>query len=450
MASDAHLRRSLLRWLDAPWIDPAWAVRAFDRQRAIDPRGLRVHAAMALLWCLCLGGPISISELAGIPLALAFLIRIHRHVGTLPCLLVQPPVIFILSWAAWGALSLLWSDDPAKGFDQYSHARWFGAIVCLWPVVERRSLLLGALTLGITLGQLSQIGHAVGGSLGIDWLTWPRLPGRNSGWWDPVVGGSILTAALGLHLPAAAWGHGKWRMLGVAGSLASLAGIAATGTRGAWIAAAVLIMLVALAAGWRAARWRGLALACAVASVLVVVVGAGAWTLGGQALRDRIVTARAEVTVALRDGEYNSDTGARIAMAGWAVVAFAERPLTGTGAGGYRHWVEQRLAARGIDPASRSVHDHAHNAMLHVAATVGLPGLLIAIAFIASVLRGAARRLPGDGPPGYADGPFWSLVGLLLVSAFDVVHMNAQTGAIMAALTLLAMPWRPPPPERAA
>ncbi len=450
MAPDPRLRRSPLRWLDAPWIHPAWAVRPFARQRAIDPSGLGVHTAMAVLWCLCLGGPISVSELAGIPLALAFLIRIHRHVGTLPRLLVQPPVILILVWAAWGALSLLWSDDPARGFDQYSHARWFGAIVCLWPVVERRSLLLGAIALGIALGQLSQVGHAVGSALGVEWLTWPRLSGRNSGWWDPVVGGSILTAALGLHLPAAAWGRGKWRALGIAGSLASLAGIAATGTRGAWIAAAALVVLVALAAGWRAARWRGLALAGAAAGVLVVAACAGAWTLGGQALRDRIVTARAEVTAALRDGEYNSDTGARIAMAGWAAAAFAERPLTGTGAGGYRPWVERRLASQGVDPASRSVHDHAHNALLHTAATAGLPGLLVALAFVAAVLRGAVRRLPGDGPAGYADGPFWSLAGLLLVSAFDVVHMNAQTGAILAALTLLSMPWRPPPPERAA
>ncbi|MCW5776459.1 MAG: O-antigen ligase family protein [Phycisphaeraceae bacterium] len=450
MAPDAHPPRSPLRWLDAPWIDPAWAIRAFDRQLAVDPFGLRVHTAIGALWCLFLGAPISPSQLAGIPLAAAFLIRIHRHWATFLRLIIQPPMLLILLWSAWAALSLLWSPDPSLGFDQASSVRWFAAIVCLWPVVQRRALLLAAMTIGIALGQLGQVGHAIGTAFDVDWLVRPRLPGRNSGWWFPVVGGSILTAALGLHLPAAVWGRGKWRTLGIAGCLCTIAGIAATGTRGAWIASAALVLIVGVAAGWRAARWRGLALACAAATLLIVVAGTAAWTLGGQSLRDRVSLARVEITSALRDGEYNSDTGARIAMAGWAVAAFAEHPLSGTGSGGYRRWVEDRLRSRGIDPATRSIHDHAHNALLHTAATAGLPGLAIAAAFIVCVLRGAARRQPGDGPPGYADGPFWALLGLLLVSAFDVVHINAQTSALLGALVFFSLPWRPPPPEPAA
>src|SRR5690606_40313370 len=62
--------------------------------------------------------------------------------------------------------------------------------------------------------------------------TWNRLPGRNSGWWDPVIAGSLLTAALGLHLPAALWGKKVWRALGIAGCAITLPGILATGTRG--------------------------------------------------------------------------------------------------------------------------------------------------------------------------------------------------------------------------
>ncbi len=450
MISNDRPRRTLLHWLDAPWIDPAWAVRAFDRQRAIDPFGLRVHTVIGALWCLFLGAPISPSQLAGIPLAAAFLIRIHRHWATFLRLIIQPPMLILLVWAAWAALSLLWSPDPSLGFDQASTVRWFAVIVCLWPLAQRRSLLLGAMALGLALGQIGQVAHAVGLAASVEWLTFDRLPGRNSGWWMPVVGGTILTAALGLHLPAVVWGRGRWRVLGILGCLCTIAGLAATGTRGAWIASAALILLVGVAAGWRAARWRGLIVASVAAAIVVGVAATAAWTLGGQSLRDRVAAARAEVSAALHDGEYNTDTGARIAMAGWAVAAFADHPLAGTGSGGYRRWVEDRLRSRGIDPATRSIHDHAHNALLHIAATGGLPGLAIAVAFIAAVLRGAARRIPGDGPPGYADGPFWALVGLLLVSAFDVVHINAQTSAVLGALTFFALPWRPPPPGPSA
>ncbi len=63
-------------------------------------------------------------------------------------------------------------------------------------------------------------------------MTFDRLPGRNSGWWQPVVGGTMLTAGVGLHLPAALTGRGKWRLIGVFGLVASISGVAATGLAG--------------------------------------------------------------------------------------------------------------------------------------------------------------------------------------------------------------------------
>lgn len=52
-------------------------------------------------------------------------------------------------------------------------------------------------------------------------------------------------------------------------------------------------------------------------------------------------------------------------------------------------------------------------------------------------------RQPGDGPPGYAEGPCLALVGLLLVSAFDSVQVNSHTAALLGVLLVFAVGTRP-------
>ncbi|VAX36883.1 hypothetical protein MNBD_PLANCTO03-267, partial [hydrothermal vent metagenome] len=210
-------------WLSlrAWWVTPAWVNEPFEHQRRIDPFGHRVHTTLACLACLCLAGPTSAVELGAIPVLCAFLIRFHRHWRTLPRLFLQPVILVVLLWTLLALASRLWSfglHTPLNTWgDEFGSLRFGFLLIALWPVADRRALLLGAIVLGFALGQLSQLSHGIGLAFDIDWMTWNRLPGRNSGWWDPVVGGSLLTAALGLHLPAALWGRGLWRILGIVG-----------------------------------------------------------------------------------------------------------------------------------------------------------------------------------------------------------------------------------------
>lgn len=433
---------------------PWWRVtgervnHAFAEQRRIDPFGHTVHAWLGALACASVAAPTSAVEFGAIGVVAAMLIRIHRHWRTLPLLFLQPLMLVLLAWTLLALASRLWTLGPHDAWvDEFGVLRFGIVAAALWPVADRRALLLGALVFGFAVAQLSQVVHALGLSLEIDAMTWNRLPGRNSGWLDPVVGGSLLTAALGLHLPAALWGRGRWRVLGALGSAATLLGILATGTRGAWLAAAGLVGIACVVAIARIKPRARLGRAVLILLGIVAVGSAAAWLTVGDQLRARFDAGRAEITGAIELKEFQTDTGARLLMGWWALEALKEQPLGGTGVGGYEAWTRTHVESQGIDPATRRFHAHAHNALLHAAATLGVPGLGLAIAFVALASIGSARRQPGDGPPGYADGPCFALVGLLLVSAFDSVHVNSQTGALLAVLLVFAMRSRPTEPR---
>ena len=432
------------------WLTNTWVDEPFDRQRRIDALGHRVHTALACLACFCLGSPNSAAELGAIPLLVAFVIRVHRHWRTWPRLILQPLLLVVLAWVFLSLASRAWTLGTAGAwFEEFGSLRFAWVLLALWPVADRRALLLASLAAGFAFGQCSQLAHALGlgPALHLDWLTWHRLPGRNSGWWDPVVGGSLLTAVLGLHLPAALWGRGPWRALGVAGSGATLLGILATGTRGAWIAAFGLLAVALLAGLLRIKPPRRMVRTAGVLLGILALGGVIAWLAFGDQLAARSRDARDEIAAAIEHKQFQSDTGARLLMAWWAVEALRERPLLGTGLGGYEAWTRAHTLEQGIDPATRNYHAHAHNALLHAGATLGVPGLLLALAFIALALAGSTRRQPGDGPPGYADGPTFALVGLLLVGAFDSIHVNAQTAELLAVLLLFAMQASPAAPR---
>ena len=421
---------------------------AFAEQRRIDPFGHTVHAWLGALACASVAAPTSAVEFGAIGVVAAMVIRIHRHWRTLPLLFLQPLMLVLLAWTMLALTSRLWTLGPHDAWvDEFGVLRFGIVAAALWPVADRRALLLGALAFGFAVAQLSQVVHALGLAFEIDAMTWNRLPGRNSGWLDPVVGGSLLTAALGLHLPAALWGRGRWRVLGAVGSAATLLGILATGTRGAWLAAAGLVGIACVVAIARIKPRARLGRAVLILLGVVAVGSAAAWLTVGDQLRARFDAGRAEITGAIEHKEFQTDTGARLLMGWWALESLTEQPLGGTGVGGYEAWTRAHVASQEIDPATRRFHAHAHNALLHAAATLGVPGLGLAIAFVALAIIGSARRQSGDGPPGYADGPCFALVGLLLVSAFDSIHVNSQTGALLAVLLIFAVRSRPSEPR---
>ena len=386
-------------------------------------------------------GPVSVVDIAVLPMVVFFLVRVFN---TFPIWIHgfgQPIVPAAIMLCALMGLSLLWSPDPGAGLEHMSELRWFAMIGFVYPVIEHRRALIACLCVGLLIGNGAQLIDAFNG-FGNEWLA-DRLwhePDRISGWWDPAVGGSVLVAGLGLHLPAAIMGRGRWRVIGLAGTALTIVALIATGTRGAWIAALGLFVFVFLIAilqkhGDQGSRKRG-AIAL-IGCVLVLVVAAGV-LMRSDSTRQRIDSARTEIARAM-DGDFSTSTGARVSMASQAVQAGVEHPIKGLGAGGFRDWMETRT------DEPRDDHAHAHSSLLHTFAEHGVPGVLLLILIASVVLVNTWRCgvMTGGDRWGYAMGPFFASVGLLLVSVFDSILINVNTMALLGALTALSPAYIP-------
>ena len=418
---------------------------AFDLQHARDELGHRIHLACGMAWCFCLAAPTTAVEIAAAPLYVFSLWRILNVRRTWPAALLSPQFLLLAAWGLWGCVTLTWSPDRYHGLAELNRLRFGFVIWSLWPVMDRRAWLLAALSAGFLVGNLAQAAHLLGHFAAIPWLDFGREPDRYSAWWDPVVGGSLLCGALGVHL-AAALHEGPPRSLGLIGAAVTLFGILATGTRGAWIAGATLCVATIAVFGIRALRhprpersW--------VLRVVCVLFLAAAVALAPSVAR-RTADARHDLAAALAHGDYSGYTATRVFLWQEAARAVTVHPLGGVGVGGFRPFIEPAVARIPTEHRPRA-HAHAHSTPLHIAATTGLVGLALAVSWLVACLRGALRPEP-DGtrdPTALAAG--LGLVGLLLAGLFDPVHVNAQTAALLytlAAFTLTPRPLQPPKP----
>lgn len=421
----------------------------FLRQAERDRLGRDLHFVFACGWCFFVAWPVTYVEYAGIPLIACTFIRVMYTFGLSWSLVLQPLAMLCSLFWIWSAASLLWTPDVGQGVIQAGQARWLWCVFMIWPVIERRGWLIACLALGFVAGNCSQLGHAIGTHFDISWLRFDRQSDRNSGWWQPVVGGTILCGALGLHTPGVVLERGWRRFAALAGVCVSAVGIVATGSRGAWVAGlatlAVGLPVSAIAGAGRGTlgpnrriwMW-GLG---AMAGVAVAL--AAAWPMLKAPVQRRYELARQEVAAALERGDYNSDTGARIWMARTAVEALRAHPVRGVGAGGFREFARERLRAEGIDPATRAVHAHAHDTPLQIGATLGAVGLVLGmlIAFVA-LWNGVAVASRDLSRP-YAIGPGIAILGMLFAGAFDSIHVNTQTCAALFVLLGLCPSYLP-------
>ncbi|HRJ50960.1 MAG TPA: hypothetical protein PKU91_10515, partial [Phycisphaerales bacterium] len=191
------IRGRVSRVLSAPWIDRARTNHLY----AVDPWdgffGRKFTLPWAYVWCFFVSWPVSIVEFAGVPLMIAVLVRIHRNVRLIPSILLQPLLLAVAIFGIIQFTSLLWSQDRSEGIDQAGSIRWLWSLFMLWSVIEYRRSLIIVLAAGFLIGNASQASQFL--HVQLDWPTptWDRAPDRCSGWWPPVVGGSVLTAALG-------------------------------------------------------------------------------------------------------------------------------------------------------------------------------------------------------------------------------------------------------------
>ncbi|MEO1583491.1 MAG: O-antigen ligase family protein [Planctomycetota bacterium] len=419
-----------------------------DAGRRVTPI-VSAHAVAAAAFGMGLGLPITPMELAGVPLIVIAIVRLRSHAVDVLAAARSPFAVALLAWLAWAFIALAWSPDRPHGLDELASARWLWLLIALAPYSAMVRPTMIGIAAGFVLMHASQAVQLAGQSLGIEALTFGHLPDRVSGWSEPAVAGSLLCAVFGLHLPRALFASNAWRTRILA--VLALVGLIATGTRGAWIVAAIMLGTAAtlrVVSGIRSsASKRPAIIACALALAVGAVVTIGL----GSRIASRVDEARSEIAAALDEGNYHTSTGGRIIMLSWAIEAVRDRPISGVGTGGYEAWVNAQQAERGIDPTSQRVLAHAHNAYLHIAAVQGAVGVMLMLSAAAFALRNAwPTRLQDAGTAA-------AITGMLLIAMFDAVHINAQTSALLMTLATMALarrrraekPDQSPPPTPA-
>lgn len=423
------------RWFDAPWLDPVRVRGQIVALHQYDWLGRPFAIGFAALLCFVLAGPTSALEIGALPLAVVWLLRCIRFGDARRVtwsLLLQPITLAFLAWACWCAALIVGMPSQREAWNELAAARWSWALLALPFVGFDRSRWILCIAVGFLCVNLGQLAEAFGHHFNIASLEFKNYPDRLAAWLDPVSGASAMTAALGLVLPLAFMGRGKPRTLAIVASIAGFSGIIATGSRGAWIAASLLVLVVgAVAIKQSRSRISARSVAIAIVSTALVAVAGGILARG--IIVPRVESAAHDLSLVLNRGDYSSDTGLRLFVAERAAQFVLANPLTGIGPGQFH---TQVLA--GITPENETlrarVPSHAHNTILHLAATTGVPGVLVWILMFALGLRNAWLHGSRGGWGTLAAGPFFGLVGLALVSGTDVVQLNQQSSAMLFVL----------------
>jgi O-antigen ligase len=236
-------------------------------------------------------------------------------------------------------------------------------------------------------------------------------------------------AAVLMYLAQAAckvsWLKAALFALGAAGA-AVVIGYFATGRTGYLALVAVAVVFVA----WRRPLWR-----VVVGLLLVLLLSLVAYKQSStvQERIDRIIT-ESQMSGTARD---HTSVGARLAMWSFALEAIQQRPLLGTGSGGY----PQAASAHFSDPVTCHIScSHSHNQFLFFAVENGLIGLALYLAFILSALR-AAWLIPNPAVSGAAasamavlvadsltHGPFWIANEFALFAVMIPMMLSATPG----------------------
>ncbi len=170
-------------------------------------------------------------------------------------------------------------------------------------------------------------------------------------------------------------GEGHFRRLLSAGAISSgLLLTVHTGSRGGFIALALVCVLTVLSKSGAVTRWmKGVILVAAVPCLLFMLFGAD--------------TSRYS-TILNPEGDYNyyDETG-RLAIWERGIDLMVSHPATGVGVGCFGEAIADERSAAGLTPRWQT----AHNAFIQVGAETGIPGLALFIAMTYTALAGFLR-----------------------------------------------------------
>jgi len=416
--------------------------------RARDPVGHQVHTALAMLYLFLLPLATAPKDVASVILIGYAIIRLPNTWRCYPPLLRDALLWTLIAWAAVHGVSIIWSAAPVEGWTELKAFRVILLPLALWPVLDRIPWLVGSFLLGVlglNLIQFAQRLELFGFGLEGD--------DRARGMLHPIQSGAFNLAAMTWHVAFLL--RAGWRRLprsalifwaSAVGLAAATVGLLIAGSRGSWLAAAIVLpaLWVTFVARVPEARRRALIL------LAVGSLGAAATWFGGGGgyVQQRVGNAIEEFRAAQEQGDFTTGVGQRVVMTRWAWRFFLEAPIYGQGAGSFRAESKttpefERMAEErpGRAKANKFTPAHPHSAYLHVLATTGILGFLpFAAALLILFVRAARDRR--DHP--FADASLFVLVGWLIGTNFDSYHLNGHLFGLFAFIVAIALPHRPP------
>jgi len=242
----------------------------------------------------------------------------------------------------------------------------------------------------------------------------------------------MLSVVLALGAPLCRRWYGMLWLIGSIG--AGIFAVLSSGTRAAWLAAPVVLVLLLLFS------WRQLSPAWA-RTVLVLVLASPLLAYQWPSVKDRVELAASEVRLYLqsddpRDHARTTSIGKRLEMWRTAWRLFIRQPLLGTGPNGYKMAGREQARSGRASPWIEQ-YDDPHNEYLGALAMRGLPGLasVVLLLSVPGLLCWHRVRGPDD------ENTPLALAGLLVVTSFAIFGLTSnpleqESEALFYAFTL--------------
>lgn len=417
------------------------ANEALVAARLRDPFGHQLHTLLAMAYLLLLPLKSTPGDIAfGLLLAWTC-VRLMHTWRSYRFVLRSPVVLMWFAWAAWQAISLLWSSDMHKGLDELGSCRVLLLPFMLWPVLDRLPWLIASALLGVF------VQNCVQGLQAIGWMA-PRLSDpadRFAGLTHGIKTATWCCAAMCWNLSTVLHASSWKRGVSLALFIAAAAGLVLSGSRGPWIAAAMAVPLMLLVVMFR----RPQLLRTAGMVLIGGLIASGiAWPLAKTKVMPRIEQALSEFQKAWDEHMYWTSVGLRIEMWRWSGGIIREHPAIGVGAGGFNHAKErqpdfQQAWASAPNESRRNgwlAKDHPHSMTLYALTCTGLVGGTILLLAIGLTLRQTWRDRPDHV---FVDGMFFALLAWLIGAQFDTYNLNGQLFGMIGVIVAVTLPLRP-------
>lgn len=285
------------------------------------------------------------------------------------------------------ALSAWLDGQGSRGLDKPS--RFLLAIPALLLLIAYPPRL-GWLWHGLAIGGMATGGLAI----------WQKLiegASRASGFTQIIQYGNISLLLGMLCLAGLGWAwvqprHRAWLVWMGLGAVGGLLASLLSGSRGGWLAAPLMLLVLYWAEGRRLPGRAQLGLVMAV-----LIAGGIGYAIPELGVQQRVHTATDNITNYLSGENHDTSVGLRFQMWDAAGELFQQRPLFGWGEHGYREALAE-MAERGEIAPRVAEFGHAHNELVDTAAKRGVVGVIALLCLYLVPLAAFAKGLQATCP----------------------------------------------------